>query len=240
MTAATYYYLATGGTGYTPDGTVPDGAIPCTMDQYKNPSQYFINNATTPPSIQPISTASALTLAQAKQIMDLSLECQNAIFAGYLSNALGSSYMYPSKDTDQTNMLSSLLAAVCSVLFDAEPWTPNTNVVEGQTVFTNRQLYVVTTNGITGAQPPQWPLNTVSPILDGSAQWGMWSTPFWCADMSLTPPVWAWRNHTARQLWQAGKDAKAAVLNNMGTNAFLGVEVLSALSIQAVEAVQWP
>lgn len=240
MTSPTYYYLITGGVGLTPDGTLPEFAIPCTTEQYQNPSQYFINSATNPPSIQPISSASALTLAQAKQIMDLSLDCENAIFAGYTSNALGSKFLYPSKTNDQTNMLSSLLAAVCSILFDADPWAPNTSVVEGQTVWINKQLYVVTNNGITGAEMPEWPQNAVSPVLDGSAQWTLWTTPFWCADMSQSPPTWAWRNHSARQMWQAGKDAKSSVLNNMGLNAYLGAAVLGALSITAVEAIQWP
>jgi hypothetical protein len=237
---ATYYYSPTGGVGYTPDGTIPDGCIPCTQAQYQNPNQYYIDNTTTPPTIQPISQASALTLAQAQQIVTLSQDCQNQIYAGYTSNALGSAFLYPSKDTDQTNMLSSLLAAVATILFDAEPWAPNTNVVEGQVVWVGRQIYEVTSNGVTGAEAPNWPITSGNPVLDGSAQWDLWTTPFWCADMSVTPPSWAWRNHTARQMWQAGKDAKAAVLNNMGMNALLGEQVLEALTIQAVQGIKWP
>ena len=52
------------GTGFTPDGTIPSGAIPCTEAQAKNPSQYMVDISTTSPTV--ISAPSAILLAQVK------------------------------------------------------------------------------------------------------------------------------------------------------------------------------
>jgi hypothetical protein len=235
-----YFFMPTGGVGVTPDGTIPDGAVICTEEQYANSQNYFINNATNPPSIAPVSTATALQLLQAAQIQLISQACQASIYSGYESNALGSNYLYPSKATDQMNLLSSISDATGAVLFDADPWTPNTQVVEGQTTWVNKQLYQVIQNGETGSQVPQWPAVAGATVVDGTAVWGMWTTPFWCADMSVTPPAWAFRAHTLRQIWQVGKDAKQAILNDMGENTILGDEILAATTAAQVEAIQWP
>lgn len=236
----TYFFMATGGVGATPDGTVPPNAVPCTQAQYANPTQYEINYATSPPSIQAVAHATSLQIAQSNRIMALQTACQNAIFSGYQSRALGSPFLYPAKTTDQMNMLSSLVAALGSVLFEADDWPPDTEVVEQQLVWYQKQLYVVTQNGTTSSQMPQWPLSADVNVLDGTAKWQLWSTPFWCADLSQSPPVWAWRDHTLRQIWQVGKDAKISILEDMGMNAFLAQQVLAAVDVATVNAVNWP
>ncbi len=66
----TYYVTAwtpTGvitGTGFTPDGTLPQGAVACTEEQAKNASQYVVDTSTTPPTV--VNAPSAVLLAQAK------------------------------------------------------------------------------------------------------------------------------------------------------------------------------
>ena len=80
----TYYITAwttTGqitGTGFTPDGTIPQGAVVCTEAQAKNPSQYMVDTSTTPPSV--VSTPISILLAQAKsaQIALLQSSAQQA------------------------------------------------------------------------------------------------------------------------------------------------------------------
>lgn len=240
MTTATYYFMNTGGVGFTPDGTIPDGGVPCTQAQYANPGQWYIDYSTAPPTIKPVAAATSLQLAQSAQIMKLANWCSNAIFVGYKSSALGSSFLYPAKTTDQMNMLSSLVSALGTVLFDTDDWTPNTDVVEGQQIWINKQLYSVTQYGRTGAQEPLWPQTAGAPIVDGSALWTLWTTPFWCADLSVTPSSWAFRNHTLRQIWQVGKDAKQSILDDMGLNQELVAQVMSAQSPQDVEAIVWP
>jgi hypothetical protein len=236
----TYFFMATGGVGVTPDGTIPANAVPCTEEQYQNSNAFEINYSTTPPSIVAIASASALQNAQSQQIMTLQNACENAIYSGYQSNALGSAYLYPAKATDQMNMLSSLVSALGCVVFSAQPWAANTPVVEGQMVWINNQLYTVTQNGTTGDKMPLWPQVADASVIDGDAQWELWTTPFWCADLSQNPPAWAFRDHTLQQIWRVGSDAKNSVLTDMGTNTFLAAQVEAATTLQEVEAIQWP
>ena len=80
----TYYITAwtpTGiitGTGFTPDGTVPQGAIVCTEEQAKNSSQYVVDTSTTPPTVVNAPSAVLLTQAQASQIALLQSAFQQA------------------------------------------------------------------------------------------------------------------------------------------------------------------
>jgi len=63
-----------------------------------------------------------------------------------------------------------------------------------------------------------------------------WTTSFWCADAS---DVWAFRDHTATQIQQAGQDAKTATLASMTKNQTLAAQVQAATTVQAVQAVVW-
>lgn len=70
----TYYITAwttTGqitGTGFTPDGTIPQGAVVCTEAQAKNPSQYMVDTSTTPPTVAGAPSTILLAQAQSSQI----------------------------------------------------------------------------------------------------------------------------------------------------------------------------
>ena len=80
----TYYITAwttTGqitGTGLSPDGTVPQGAIVCTEAQAKNFSQYVVDISTTPPTVVNAPSAVLLAQAQASQIALLQSAFQKA------------------------------------------------------------------------------------------------------------------------------------------------------------------
>ena len=53
-----------------------------------------------------------LPQAQALKLIQLNQTCQNLILGGFVSSALGSTYTYPSKDTDQQNLAASVLASI--------------------------------------------------------------------------------------------------------------------------------
>ena len=80
----TYYITAwttTGqitGTGVTPDGTIPKGAVVCTEEQAKNTSQYAVDTSTTPPTVVNAPSAVLLAQAQARQIALLQSAFQKA------------------------------------------------------------------------------------------------------------------------------------------------------------------
>ncbi len=56
------------GTGFTPDGTIPQGAIACTEEQAKNNSRYVVDTSTTPPTVAVAPSAVLLAQAQSSQI----------------------------------------------------------------------------------------------------------------------------------------------------------------------------
>ena len=63
-----------------------------------------------------------------------------------------------------------------------------------------------------------------------------WTTPFWCQDEA---GEWAFVPHTAAQIQQVGRDAKAATLAAMLKNETLAAQVRAATTIAAVKAIVW-
>jgi len=82
-----------------------------------------INAPTTlvPYTIPAPTTAQLLSAAQTTQVASLTKSCAAAIVGGYTSSALGSPYTYPSKTTDQINMMGSVTASLVPGL--ASTWT---------------------------------------------------------------------------------------------------------------------
>ena len=66
------------GTGSTPDGTIPQGAIVCTEAQAKNTSQYVVDTSTTPPTVVNAPSGVLLAQAQSSQIALLQSAFQKA------------------------------------------------------------------------------------------------------------------------------------------------------------------
>ena len=102
--ASTYYLtpnpMAGGpaGSGYSPDGTLPAGAVECTQAEAQNPGAYTITAGAIAPWLP------SLAQAQATQIATLSAACRSAIEAGFTSSALGGAYTYGCRPTDQANV----------------------------------------------------------------------------------------------------------------------------------------
>lgn len=63
-----------------------------------------------------------------------------------------------------------------------------------------------------------------------------WTTPFWCAGAD---GVWRYEAHTASQIQQVGRDAKAAILAALERKAALETQVQAATTVEQVEAVTW-
>ena len=59
-----------------------------------------------------ILPSTALVQAQSDQAAILNAACQNAIYAGAQSSALGSPHTYPAKNLDQSNLIASVTASL--------------------------------------------------------------------------------------------------------------------------------
>lgn len=62
-----------------------------------------------------------LAVVQQAKIAQLSAQCQQAIFAGFTSSALGAPYHYPATDRDQSNLVASVLASILPGI--SQGWT---------------------------------------------------------------------------------------------------------------------
>jgi hypothetical protein len=179
--------------------------------------------------------APTLLDAQLAQIATISAACAAAILAGFSSSALGAPYTYPAKTTDQMNLASSVLDALLATQ-DAVPWAALTPYVVGSLTPANSQVYTSTAVGTSGTTVPAWPNAINTQVLDGGAQWEIWTTPFWCEDANGN---WAWVDHTCSQIKQVGRDAKADVLAKMAQNAALAAQVMAVTDPAEVTSVNW-
>jgi len=213
----------------------------CVSDQrYK-----VVGGSLVAPAVTPAPTdAELLAAAQAAQLAVLTASCAAAIVAGFSSLALGSAHTYPSKLTDQQNLASSVLD---SVMAKTSPgWGPSTQYDAGTICLSSAGVpYKCVSAGTSGTQLPSWPVVPGSIINDGTAQWQLWTTPFWCADASGN---WSWTDHSADQIQAVGRDIKASILVCQAKNAALAAKVSSialdaykdvAAAIAAVQAVVW-
>ncbi|SAL03099.1 hypothetical protein AWB77_06706 [Caballeronia fortuita] len=80
-----------------------------------------VNGVLTPPAAP--TAAELLAAAQSAKVAELSAACKAAIYAGFTSKALGASYSYPAKDTDQQNLASSVIDSLLNAS-NAEWATP--------------------------------------------------------------------------------------------------------------------
>lgn len=72
----------------------------------------------------------------------------------------------------------------------------------------------------------------IDSLIPGPADW---TTPFWCGDSAGD---WKFRMHTATQIQQVGRDAKAAILAAMTRNEALRVRIEGATR-EELDAIGW-
>ena len=101
-----YYFLVDAsnnivGSGFTPDGTVPDGCIVCSQVQAQNPFNWSVVKGEIVPG------PNVLANTQAAQVQILSSACAKQIISGFSSSALGTPNNYASGEIDQQNIVQS-------------------------------------------------------------------------------------------------------------------------------------
>ncbi len=208
-----------------------------------NPGYTVVSGALVPPATP--TAAQLLATAQANQAAMVTAACYATITGGFPSSALGSQHTYPSGNTPQHPDQSNLNASVTRALLasrKAGVWAAGANVAAGALVEDAAgDVYQCIVAGVTGATAPAWPTETGQIVNDGSAQWQLWATPFWCADSDGN---WNWVNHTASQIMQVGDDATAFVLAQQAQNAILQAQIAAVApdnpaGTSAVTAIVW-
>ena len=112
------------GTGMTPDGTIPNGAILCTQNQSQNSQQYAVDVTTTLPSIVSAPASVLLSQQQQRNITVLQAAYQAAINAPVaFKNAAGvtSTYTFGNTLTHGGTNAQTLLTQILSA--GSTAWT---------------------------------------------------------------------------------------------------------------------
>lgn len=194
------------------------------------------DTVTVNPYVPIVIPAPTLVEVQASQTALISAACASAITSGFTSTALGETYTYPSQPTDQANLSASIIAALLAAN-QSVPWVADTQFTAGQVTSVGAQPYTCVASGPSGAETPEWPTAPGQIVNDGSAQWELWTTPFWCESAA---GVWAFVNHTAPQIMAVGQAGKQAILANMAINVSLATQIAEAETIGDVQAIVWP
>ena len=183
------------------------------------------------------NTAGGITLseAQAAQAALVSAACQAAIYAGFSSSALGATYHYPAGLLDQQNLSMNVNAAAAAAQ-SASVWVASVTQTVGTLVGIAGQIYTNLTTGASGATVPVWPTSVGTTVLDGGAQWEIWTIPIWCEDANGN---WAFQPHTASQIRQVSLDFVSSRSALQAKNASLSAQIAAATSVSAVQAITW-
>lgn len=104
MSKAAYYLTENGGNGFSPDGTIPEGAMACSAEQYQNATAWSISGG------KLVAMTLSLDFARARQTLAVKIACEAAITGGFTSAALGTDYQYPSDTNSQRNIAMAVTA----------------------------------------------------------------------------------------------------------------------------------
>ena len=156
MTKATYYLTpnaagtAFQGTGYTPDGTIPAGAIPCTQEQAQNFQAYV------PSSGEIVSAPSAVLLDQA-QTAQKTLVTQGYNKATDYVPVTINGTTYQVDNTAGKQALNLSLAITANAMMQSPVWAASTEYAAGAYCSVDGIILFCSTGGKSGSSAPTPP-----------------------------------------------------------------------------------
>ena len=169
-TKATYYLTpnaagtAFAGTGYTPDGTIPQDAIPCTQEQAQNFQAYV-------PSSGEIVSAPDSVLLQQAQASQIAIVTQgyNATTDYVPVTINGTTYQVDNTAGRQALNLS--LAITANAMMQAPAWAASTDYSAGAYCSVGGVILFCSTAGKSGSSAPTPPTTFGTPVTDDTCQW---------------------------------------------------------------------
>ena len=171
MTSKATYYLtpdsagtAFMGSGYTPDGTIPAGAIPCTQDQAQNFQAYVPSNG----EIVGAPSSVLLQQAQSAQIALVTKDYNTA--TDYVPVTINST-AYQVDNTAGKQALNLSLAITANAMMQSPAWAASTEYTAGAYCSVNGVILFCSASGKSGTSAPTPPTTFGTPVTDGTAEW---------------------------------------------------------------------
>ena len=237
MTTPTYYLVPNSagtafmGTGYTPDGTLPSGVIPCTQAQAQAFQSYAPDMSTTPPSIVDAPASVLLAAAQTAQNALLN-QARNAAIQAIPVTINGTAYTVdnsPDKQTENLNLAMSMQV----VMSQAPAWAAGESVAAGAYCNLGGVYLYCSTGGTTGTTAPTAPTAFGTPVTDGTAAWELLGRHMWLTDgtaILLTP----------QEVMAGAAQIEAYMSQQTFKLTGLRAQVAAATTVADVQAVVWP
>ncbi len=167
---ATYYLTpnaagtAFTGTGYTSDGTIPAGAIPCTQEQAQNFQAYAPSNG----KIVAAPSSVLLQQAQSAQIAIVTKGYNTA--TDYVPVTINGA-TYQVDNTAGKQALNLSLAITANAMMQSPAWAASTEYAAGSYCSVNGVILFCSTTGKSGTSTPTPPTTFGTPVTDGTAEW---------------------------------------------------------------------
>ena len=107
--------------------TVPGDARPVSEEQYqdwlaKGRLYYWWPKGDKNFSVRPVSAEEKLNKAKPQKLAEIKARCANDISSGFISDALGKDYRYPTGETDKENVANAFLHALESKQSGDDEW----------------------------------------------------------------------------------------------------------------------
>ena len=170
MSTPSFYLLLTSdgqafrGNGYTPDGTIPAGAIPCTQDQAQNWQQYV-------PSNNEIVAAPDNVLLQQAQSTQIALVTQGYNTATDYVPVTINGTAYQVDNTPGKQALNLSLTITANTMMQAPAWAASTEYTAGAYCNVGGVILFCSTAGKSSASAPTPPTSFGTSVTDGTAAW---------------------------------------------------------------------
>ena len=228
MTNKATYYLtpnaagtAFTGTGYTPDSTIPAGAIPCTQAQAQNWQAYVPSNG------EIVSAPSAGLLARA-QTAQKALVTQGYNKATDYVPVTINGTTHQVDNTAGKQALNLSLTITANAMLQSPAWVASTEYSAGAYCSVNGVILFCSTAGKSGTSAPTPPTTFGTPVTDGTAEWELMGRKVYLQGGSFV-------YMTPQQIMSAFQQGELHLHQMSNQLELLKAEIMAATTVTAVQ-----
>ena len=222
------------GNGYTPDGTLPKGAMVCTQAQASNFEAYAPDMSTTPPSIVSVPTSVLLAAAKTAQSALIKQGFANAV-AAIPFTINGTSYVLDTAQTKQAAYMAIVVAAN-NAMNHPVLWAASTSVAQYAVQLVGSSYLFCTVAGTTGTTAPTPPTTFGTPVTDGGVNGGV-TWELYGRTLEMSDGTHA--TFTVQELISIFQQVEVYIHYQKNQKLNLLAQIAAATTVSAVQAIVW-